>query len=76
MQGAYLSLLYSTNSKPLEYWSKQKSRTGSIRRVIDKDLNKRVSHLFIFILSSNSNLQFIYVYKLKGLGNTRCRGSK
>ncbi|XP_014205781.1 uncharacterized protein LOC106637498 [Copidosoma floridanum] len=42
MQGGYLSLLSSTGDKPLEYWSKQKSRTGSIQRVLDKELNERV----------------------------------
>lgn len=44
MQSGYLSLLYSTSKKPLEYWSKQKSRTGSIRRVLDEELNKNVGY--------------------------------
>ncbi|XP_003426449.1 uncharacterized protein LOC100678382 [Nasonia vitripennis] len=42
MQGGYLSLLYSTSNKPLEYWSKQKSRTGSIKKVLDEELNENV----------------------------------
>lgn len=44
MQAGYLSILYSVGDKPLEYWSKQKSRTGSIRRVLDRELNENVGY--------------------------------
>ena len=44
MQGGYLSLLYSTSEKPLEYWSKQKSKTGVIKRVLDEDINENVGY--------------------------------
>lgn len=44
MQAGYLSIFYSVSEKPLEYWDKEKSRTGSIRRVLDRELNEKVGY--------------------------------
>lgn len=48
MLGTYLSLLQSTSEKPLQYWSKEKSLTGSIKRVLDGELNEYVGYLTFF----------------------------
>ena len=52
MKSGYLSLFYSIGEKPLEYWNKQYSRTGSIKRVLDEELNENVkkSHYFCSLL--------------------------
>ncbi|KAL7297260.1 hypothetical protein TKK_0009661 [Trichogramma kaykai] len=42
MLGSYLGLFYSVSDKPLEYWSKEKSKTGSIKRILDEELNENV----------------------------------
>lgn len=49
MQAGYLSVLYGVSDKPLEYWSKQKSSTGSVRRVLDRELNENVGYLITLI---------------------------
>lgn len=45
MQKGYLSLLYGISDTPLEYWSKDKSRTGAVRRVLDEDINENVGYM-------------------------------
>ncbi|XP_071869372.1 uncharacterized protein [Bombus fervidus] len=42
MVDGYVSLLYSISDKPLEYWSKQQSQSGRIRKILDSDLLENV----------------------------------
>ncbi|XP_066587065.1 uncharacterized protein [Prorops nasuta] len=42
MFGGYQSILYSISEKPLEYWSKKRSPTGHISKVVDNDLLENV----------------------------------
>ncbi|XP_076760659.1 uncharacterized protein LOC143429102 [Xylocopa sonorina] len=42
MVAGYVSLLYSVSDKPLEYWSKQNSQSGRIRKILDSDLLENV----------------------------------
>ncbi|CAL7949802.1 unnamed protein product [Xylocopa violacea] len=42
MVAGYVSLLYSVSDKPLEYWSKQHSQSGRIRKILDSDLLENV----------------------------------
>ncbi|XP_017796083.1 PREDICTED: uncharacterized protein LOC108577443 [Habropoda laboriosa] len=42
MVDGYVSLLYSISDKPLEYWSKQHSQSGRIRKILDSDLLENV----------------------------------
>ncbi|CAD1480062.1 unnamed protein product [Heterotrigona itama] len=42
MVDGYLSLLYSIGDKPLEYWSKQQSQSGRVRKILDSDLLENV----------------------------------
>nr|XP_012145638.1 PREDICTED: uncharacterized protein LOC105663102 [Megachile rotundata] len=42
MVAGYVSLLYSIGDKPLEYWSKQQSQSGRIRKILDSDLLENV----------------------------------
>ncbi|XP_076637298.1 uncharacterized protein LOC143349720 [Colletes latitarsis] len=42
MVAGYVSLLYSVGEKPLEYWSKQHSQSGRIRKILDSDLVENV----------------------------------
>lgn len=42
MVAGYVSLLCSISDKPLEYWSKQQSQSGRIRKILDSDLLENV----------------------------------
>lgn len=45
MVDGYVSLLYSISDKPLEYWSKQQSQSGRIRKILDSDLLENVGYV-------------------------------
>lgn len=42
MFAGYVSLLCTIGKKPLEYWSKQHSQSGRIRKILDSDLLENV----------------------------------
>lgn len=45
MVDGYVSLLYSISDKPLEYWSKQQTQSGRIRKILDSDLLENVGYV-------------------------------
>ncbi|XP_076235489.1 uncharacterized protein LOC143179929 [Calliopsis andreniformis] len=87
MVAGYVSLLCSISDKPLEYWSKQQSQSGRIRKILDSDLLENVIEIQDFeqpngygtsILSPYDSSQFlnielpILVVIIKNL-NLQCR---
>ncbi|OAD60360.1 hypothetical protein WN48_05659 [Eufriesea mexicana] len=87
MVAGYVSLLYSISDKPLEYWSKQHSQSGRIRKILDSDLLENVIEIQDFeqphgygtsILCPSDSSQFldiklpILVVVIKNL-NLQCR---
>ncbi|KAF3422670.1 hypothetical protein E2986_00242 [Frieseomelitta varia] len=87
MVDGYLSLLYSISDKPLEYWSKQQSQSGRIRKTLDSDLLENVIEIQDFeqhhgygtsIICPSDSFQFlnvelpILVVVIKNL-NLNCR---
>ncbi|XP_054010410.1 uncharacterized protein LOC128893476 [Hylaeus anthracinus] len=87
MVAGYVSLLCSVGEKPLEYWSKQHSQSGRIRKILDADLLENVIEIQDFeqsngygtsILCPSDSSQFlnielpILVVVIKNL-NLKCR---